>query len=283
MENNVGIESELIVLTKATMDRFLKEDNPSNLISLYMFYYYTAKWQKTNQPKATIAYASKALRYSAVTIRKYKKRLSEMGLIEDICKKNKDGRVAGWYIKLNYILKESTLKENVRVVKENHPSEKPQCGADHTVENLDPNALSNNSLNALSNNSLNALSTISKNGNNNTTLLVSDDLTVPSTRLWFVWHNLAGGLGGRKSGNFLQEVNKMVTNFGIDMVEKMIQAYWSKENLENREKCSSSHWVWFKNEIPLMFKLAKGEKVSGKKTKIAQDENWENIKKTNIG
>lgn len=283
MENNTGIESELIILTKATMDKFLKEDNPSDLIALYMFYYYTAKWQKTNQPKATIAYASKALKCSDVTIRKYKKRLSEIGLIEDICKKNKDGRVTGWYIKLNYIIKESTLKENVRVVKENHPQKKPQCGVDHSVENLDPNALSNSSLNASSDNSLNALNTISENGNSNNALIVSDDLSVPSTRLWSVWHNLAGGLGGRRNGSFLQDVNKMVTSFGVDMVEKMMKAYWGKDNVENREKCSSSHWVWFKNELPLMLKLAKGEKITGKKIKIAQDENWEHLKKPNIG
>ena len=41
MENNF-IENELIILSKQTIDLFLKQDNSADLISLYTFYYYTA-------------------------------------------------------------------------------------------------------------------------------------------------------------------------------------------------------------------------------------------------
>ena len=36
MEQNF-IENELIIVTKATLDKFLKEENPADLIALYIF------------------------------------------------------------------------------------------------------------------------------------------------------------------------------------------------------------------------------------------------------
>ena len=57
------IEEEPIVLSKPLLDIFLAEPNPANLIGLYCFYYYTAKWQGTNQPKATIIYTAKGMKW----------------------------------------------------------------------------------------------------------------------------------------------------------------------------------------------------------------------------
>ena len=57
------IEHNIIILSKQTLDLFLKQDNPADLIALYCFYYYTAKWQGTNQPKATTDYAAKGLKW----------------------------------------------------------------------------------------------------------------------------------------------------------------------------------------------------------------------------
>ena len=51
MEQNF-IENELVILSKQTLDLFLSQENCSDLISVYTFYYYTAKWQKTNQLSA---------------------------------------------------------------------------------------------------------------------------------------------------------------------------------------------------------------------------------------
>lgn len=81
MENNF-IENEIMILTKQTLDIFLQQENPSELISLYTFYYYTAKWQKTNQPKCTTEYVSKVLHWSRTKVTKVKKQLIELGLIE---------------------------------------------------------------------------------------------------------------------------------------------------------------------------------------------------------
>lgn len=141
MEQNF-IENELIIFTKQTYDAFLKSDNPAELIALYSFYYYTAKWQKTNQPKCTTGYAANGLKWSESKIRKFKKELIDLGLVEDVAIRDERNKIAGHYIKLNYILKQSTLKEN-------HTIENPQCGNSDSVEKKGTNALSDNNLNAL--------------------------------------------------------------------------------------------------------------------------------------
>ena len=147
MEQNF-IENELIIFTKQTYDAFLKSDNPAELIALYSFYYYTAKWQKTNQPKCTTNYAANGLKWSESKIRKFKKELIDLGLIEDIALRDEHNKIAGHYIKLNYILKQSTLKEI-------HTIENPQWGNSDSVEKKGTNALSDNNINALSTNNKN--------------------------------------------------------------------------------------------------------------------------------
>lgn len=132
---------EPAVFSKGLSDLILSQENPAELIALYWFYYYTAKWQGTNQPKATNKYAAKALHWSCVRVSKVSKQLSELNLIKRIIAKNKEGKVIGHYVKVCFIwsdkkpdIKETILKEN------------------HTMVSFNINALSNNSLNALSNN-----------------------------------------------------------------------------------------------------------------------------------
>ena len=48
------IENQLVILTKQTLDVFLRQENAAELIALYTFYYYTAKWQQTNQPNVRL-------------------------------------------------------------------------------------------------------------------------------------------------------------------------------------------------------------------------------------
>jgi len=130
-------ESKPIILHKSIIDLLLKEEKPAELIALYTFYYYTARWQKTNQIKATTAFVSKGLHLSEKKVREYKKILINLGLIKDIQKKNSKGRYKGWYIKVNYIWSDQTVKN-------------PQCGLDYSAENEPPNALSTSKENALS-------------------------------------------------------------------------------------------------------------------------------------
>src|SRR3990167_4448620 len=142
MKNKFSLEDNLIITTKQTIDELLKYKNPADLISVYNFYYYTAKWQKTNQPKATVKYVAKGLKMSVERVRKVKKELIGIGLIEEVKTVSASGKITGWYIKLNYILSQK-----------NHPTGFPQGGENQRVENQEANALSANSLNALSANS----------------------------------------------------------------------------------------------------------------------------------
>ena len=142
------IENNLVILSKQTLDLFLKQKNPSELISLYTFLYYTAKWQKTNQPRCTVEYIAKGLHWGTCKVRRVKKQLRELGLIEDIFKKDEHGKITKWYVKLNYIWKQETLTNphpsnftNSGAQEANHPHNFPQCGAQPT-----------NALNALSTN-----------------------------------------------------------------------------------------------------------------------------------
>lgn len=143
-----GIENELIIITKQTFDAFLRSDFPADLIALYNFYYYTAKWQETNQPKCTTGYTAEGLKWSEAKVRRAKKELMRLGLVEDVQQKV-NGKVTGCFIKLNYIIKQ----ENVH-----HPNDFSQGGNVHRVENLQTNALSPNNINALSSDNINALS-----------------------------------------------------------------------------------------------------------------------------
>jgi hypothetical protein len=76
MKHNL-VENNIIILSKQTLDLFLKQDDPADLIALYCFYYYTAKWQATNQPKATISYVAKGLKWGEAKVRNQKRKLIE--------------------------------------------------------------------------------------------------------------------------------------------------------------------------------------------------------------
>lgn len=95
------IEDQLIILTKPTLDIFLKEKKPADLIALYSFYYYTAKWQKTNTIKANNKYVKKGLQWGDDRLVQTKNKLKELGLIEEIKRHGDDGKIKGYYIKIN--------------------------------------------------------------------------------------------------------------------------------------------------------------------------------------
>lgn len=147
------IENELVILTKQTLDIFLKQENPAELISLYTFYYYTAKWQQTNQVKCTTDYVAKGLHWNRNKVIKIKKQLIEFGLIEDarIVDENTK-RVTGYYIKMNYIFKKKSLEKTQCT--QNPPTGFEALGSsvleNEGVESEYTNALSANNINALS-------------------------------------------------------------------------------------------------------------------------------------
>jgi hypothetical protein len=94
---------EPLVFSKALFDILLKEDNPGELLALYAFYYYTAKWQRTNQPMAIGNYTATALKIGIKKVKELKHRLRELGLIESIVRRDSQNRVSGHFIGLNMV------------------------------------------------------------------------------------------------------------------------------------------------------------------------------------
>jgi hypothetical protein len=152
------IADNLLILPMHMINAILKleDKNKADAISLYIFYYYTAKWQRTNQPKAVDKYSKMVLKMGKQRLSGAQKILLKMGLIERIVKKDEKGKIKGWYIKINYLFKKNTVnkviesKEDVQLP-ENELVDLPTSG------NQTTNALSYSNISALSNNNINAL------------------------------------------------------------------------------------------------------------------------------
>lgn len=141
-DSRVELEHQLCILSKQTIDSFLARTHPAEVIALYVFYYYTAKWQKTDKPEATVKYVAKGLHWKPDKVRKVKHELIKMGLIEDFTRKDGQGRITGWYIKVKYIWRQETVNSTL--------PRNPEGGKSHSVDLGTTNALSALNRNALS-------------------------------------------------------------------------------------------------------------------------------------
>ena len=106
----LDIADDLLVINKATIERLFQEETQNPLI-LYLFYYKTAKWQKNNPIKASDDYCKKCLHWGIDKLQAAKKVLKEMNLIDSIKRTNSKGLITGWYIKVNYLVDDSTIPE----------------------------------------------------------------------------------------------------------------------------------------------------------------------------
>lgn len=106
----MDIADDLLIINKKTIDTLMKLDNCADCIALYVFYYKTAKWQKTNQIKANDEYVKKSLKWGRDKIMRTKATLKEHGLI-DVIQERKDGKISGWYIKLSYIVNKRKIED----------------------------------------------------------------------------------------------------------------------------------------------------------------------------
>jgi hypothetical protein len=86
------VKNEPIVISKYTMDRLLQTEDreprekAGDLLALYTFYYYTAKWQDTLTARATGNYVRKALGWGEKKLAKVRATLLKLGFIEDVVK-----------------------------------------------------------------------------------------------------------------------------------------------------------------------------------------------------
>jgi len=112
-----NIDDEPIVISKRLIDILLEDKNRfSDLFALYCFYYYTAKWQRTSQPKATTGYTSIGIGWGRGKVILIKSKLKNLGLIEDIIQRDINGRIINHYIKVNFVFS-TTLRMIPRLVK----------------------------------------------------------------------------------------------------------------------------------------------------------------------
>lgn len=99
----LDIADDLLIINKTTIERLFQEEN-TDVIVLYMFYYKTAKWQKYNPIKASDEYSSKCLHWGLHRVKNIKRRLKEMELINVEKRKNDKKQIDGWYIRINYYI-----------------------------------------------------------------------------------------------------------------------------------------------------------------------------------
>lgn len=136
------IADDLLILNKITVDRLFQLENCADCIALYVFYYKTAKWQKTNTVKANDQYVKKSLKWGISKIQKTKQTLKEHGLI-DIVQRRKDGKIEGWFIKVSYLVNErkaDEIKIKVQDVNNTQNEQVENC----TSGNEETNALKEN-------------------------------------------------------------------------------------------------------------------------------------------
>jgi hypothetical protein len=148
------VSETLIILPKHVLDSILRIEHAGDVIAVYTFYYYTAKWQRTNQIKATNIYCQTGLGMGEDRFMRSKKALIKLGLIEKIKITSQVNR--GWYIKLNYISKRNTVES--LILSEEHGN----VGSCPALKNSENQDLGNPALNSLSSVNLNALSSVNK-------------------------------------------------------------------------------------------------------------------------
>jgi len=148
-ENEFALEEQLVIISIPTIKKLLSYKKVgSDALLLYNFYYYTAKWQKTNQPKATPYFCMKGLCWGRDRFRKADKLLRELNLIQKIPSKDKEGKITGWYVRINYIW---TTEKERKISPEGTISrrvENPPCGKQtinaSSVGNLNASSVNNN-------------------------------------------------------------------------------------------------------------------------------------------
>ena len=133
------IADDLLILNKITIDRLFQLENCADCIALYVFYYKTAKWQKTDTVKANDQYVKKSLKWGISKIQKTKQTLKEHGLI-DIVQRRKDGKIEGWFIKVSYLVSERKADEIKIKVQESNNTQNEQV-ENCTSGNEETNAL----------------------------------------------------------------------------------------------------------------------------------------------
>ncbi len=137
------VPMEAIIIPTITAQKLFQIKGGPDALLLYTFYYYTAKWQKTNQPFATNSYCMKGLVWGKERFRRSKRILELMGLIQGVRRRDSKGLITGCYVRLSF--KFTAVKEKVLIDKSIGTVSRP-------MDSDTTNAYSKDNINAYSNN-----------------------------------------------------------------------------------------------------------------------------------
>jgi hypothetical protein len=129
-----------VAITKETLEVILKSeagDRP-DMIAVWIFYAYTARWQKTDKAHATVAYIAKGTGMTETRVRKARAALLELRLIEDVQSRNGQ-RVGGWFVKVRHLARSSTLPVFNTVENPRGRESLPKCFNDSQEKCLNEN------------------------------------------------------------------------------------------------------------------------------------------------
>lgn len=141
-------EDSVIVVSTEVIHKLFEHEHWADLVALYMFYHKQCKIQKTNQSFTTAKFAKKWLGWWKVRYTRAKKILEDMGYIEDVCDRDEEWKIKGWYVKLNYIMTKD--KPSSSRGSKTHPVDSSTSGWQET------NAWSSKIINAWSSKKVNA-------------------------------------------------------------------------------------------------------------------------------
>lgn len=100
-------------ITRQSIEAILKSEAIApigDMLALWMFYAYTARWQGTNQPRATVKFVMGGLSWGRDKVRKARQGLLHLKLIEDVHEMDKKtGRLEAAYVKVNHLAKKSSI------------------------------------------------------------------------------------------------------------------------------------------------------------------------------
>ena len=107
-----------IVIHQHLIQKFMRQDKHfANLLALYTFYIYHAQLQETNQPLATDEFARKGLNWALERVKKTKRLLKDLGVIEVVQYKKY------YYIHLFFIYTKKKIEKLLNLEKQEEPKE----------------------------------------------------------------------------------------------------------------------------------------------------------------
>jgi len=101
MKTNISLENKIIVLDLETVSKLMNL-NPDSA-TLYLFYHKTSKLQKTNSIWATNSFVMKGLKWGDTKLKKARRILFDLDLIEEVRNRDSKGKIVGCYLILKYL------------------------------------------------------------------------------------------------------------------------------------------------------------------------------------